>query len=572
MRQLFTAFGCMAALLFTLPSAVAKDYRKLLNAHTLTNNYGKEVPLSSFQSKPVVVLAFIGTECPLAKLYGPRLNDIQERFGDRGVQILGIASNTQDSLTELTAYVNRHNIRFPVLKDLGNKLADDVGATRTPEVFVLDAKGVVQYQGRIDDQYGVGYAKPESDNSDLAQALEELLSGKPVSVPKTNAIGCIIGRVKQAAPQGEITFAKHIAPILNARCVECHREGELAPFTLTSYEDVLGWEETILEVIADNRMPPWHANPDKSLHFSNDTRLTQKEISTLRTWVKNGMPEGDASDLPPPPKFVDGWRIPEPDEIFEMEKSFEVPAQGVVDYQRFIIDPGFKEDKYIYAAEARPGNRSVVHHIILYVLPPGERRTRLTDMVVGYAPGSVPVLLEEGVAMKIPAGSRFVFEMHYTPNGSPQKDKSYVGVCYADKEDVENELKVRVAIQPRFRIPPNQDDVPVKADYTFEQDELLVSLMPHMHLRGKSFDFIADYPDGTSESLLDVPNYDFNWQTKYILAKPKLIPSGTRIRCKATYNNSESNLVNPDPNSWVGWGEQSFDEMMIGFLETIPTR
>lgn len=572
MKQLFAVLVCVAAFLGSISPASAKDYREVLDSYTLTNNYGKDIPLSSFANKPVIVLAFIGTECPLAKLYGPRLNQIQQKFGDQGVQILGIASNTQDSLTELTAYVNRHEIKFPVLKDLGNKLADAVEATRTPEVFVLDAQRVVRYQGRIDDQYGVGYAKPESNKSDLSIALSELLAGKPVSIPRTDAIGCFIGRVKEKAAKGNITFTKDVAPILNARCVECHREGELAPFTLTSYEDVLGWEDTMLEVIADNRMPPWHADPNKSLHFSNDTRLSEKEKATLRTWVENGMPEGDASDMPPPPKFVDGWRIPEPDEIFEMEEAFNVPAEGTVDYQRFMIDPGYTEDKYVIAAEARPGNRSVVHHIILYFVPPGERRWRLTDMVVGYAPGSVPVELEEGVAMKIPAGSRYVFEVHYTPNGSPQTDRSYVGVRYADKKDVEKELKVRIAADNKLRIPPNADNHPVEADYLFRQDEMLVSLMPHMHLRGKSFDFIAKYPDGTSESLLDVPNYDFNWQTKYILAEPKLMPSGTRIECKATYNNSESNLVNPNPNKWIHWGEQSWDEMMIGFLETIPTK
>ena len=571
MRQLFAVLSCISAMCCAISATGANNYKEVLNSYTLANNYGKQVPLSSFDEKKIVVLAFIGTECPLAKLYGPRLNQIQQEFGEQGVQILGIASNKQDSLTELTAYVHRYEISFPVLKDVGNKLADELAASRTPEVFVLDADRTVRYQGRIDDQYGVGYSKAKSNNSSLSTAITELLAGKAVSNPKTKAIGCIIGRVKDEPPTGEITFNKHVAPILNARCVECHRSGEIGPFNLTSYEDVLGWEETILEVIADNRMPPWHADP-KFGHFSNDARLSDKEKGLLNQWVSNGMPEGDPKDLPEPPKFVEGWRIPEPDEVFEMKREFDVPAEGVVDYQRFVIDPGFTEDKYIYAAEARPGNRSVVHHIILYVVPPGERRTRLTDMVVGYAPGSLPVHLKNGVAMKIKAGSKFVFEMHYTPNGSPQTDKSYVGVCYADKADVEKEIFGRVAIQHRFRIPPRADNHVVTADYTSRSDEMLVSMMPHMHLRGKAFKYEAHYPDGTKEVLLDVPNYDFNWQTKYVLAEPKKLPRATRILCTAVFDNSEGNLVNPDPDQTVGWGEQSWDEMMIGFMETIPVK
>ncbi len=558
--------------LSVLPSlAIANDFQEVLDSSRLTNNYGKEVALRELSDKPIVVLAFLGTECPLAKLYGPRLNDIQQEFADRGVAIIGISSNKQDSLTELTAFVNRHQISYPILKDVGNRLADAFKATRTPEVFVLDSERKLRYHGRIDDQYGVGYARETTIRSDLTVAIEELLAGKPVSTPETKAIGCIIGRVKEVEPTGEVTFTKHIAPVLNARCIQCHREGEIGPFTLTSYEDVLGWEETILEVIADNRMPPWHANPEYG-HFANDARLSEDEKDLLATWVANGMPEGDPADLPEPPKFVEGWRIPEPDQIFKMDaQPFQVPAQGVVDYQRFVVDPGWDEDKYIYAAEARPDNRRVVHHILVYVIPPGATRTDLENVLVGYAPGSLPVRLENGIALKIPAKSKFVFEMHYTPNGSSEKDLSYVGVCFIDKQDVKQEIQGRIAATNRFAIPPGDPNYEVTArPYRSPKDELLLSMTPHMHLRGKAFRYQAIYPNGSSEILLDVPNYDFNWQLKYILAEPKLLPAGTQIICSATYDNSEQNLVNPDPTREVRWGDQSWDEMMIGFFDTLP--
>lgn len=310
------------------------------------------------------------------------MTDIQNRYKDRGVQIIGVNSNTQDSLTEMNAYVHRHEIGFPTLKDLGNKVADAVGAKRITEVFLLDRDRRVRYHGRIDDQYGVGYSRESESQSELSVAIEELLDGKEVSNPSTTAVGCHIGRVKHVEPTGAVTFNKHIAPILNNHCVSCHRAGEVAPFTLTSYDDVLGWEDTILEVIADNRMPPWYADPDHG-SFSNDPRLSDSERELISTWVDNGMPEGDARDLPQAPEFVEGWRIGKPDKVYKMPEAFPVPAEGVVEYKYFTVDPEWDEDKYIVATEARPGNRSVVHHIIAYVIPPGEKKPDRNTMLAG---------------------------------------------------------------------------------------------------------------------------------------------------------------------------------------------
>jgi peroxiredoxin len=574
MRRLTISAICIASVLLLSSATLlsANDYRSVFQQFKLDNSYGKQVALDEFADKPVVVLAFLGTECPLAKLYGPRLNALHRQYSERGVVFLGINSNKQDSLTELNAYVHRFEIEFPMLKDVGNRLADALQATRTPEVFVFDSARDLRYHGRIDDQYGVGYARGTAEQSDLKIAIDELLAGKPVSTPETKAIGCIIGRVKQVAASGEVTYSKDIAPILNARCVQCHREGEIGPFTLTSYDDVPGWEETILEVIEDNRMPPWNANPDYG-HFANDARLSQEEVLALRTWIANGMPEGDPGDLPPAPSFIEGWRIPEPDQVFAMrDLPFDVPAEGVVDYQRFIVDPGWTEDKYVFAAEARPQNRSVVHHILVYIIPPGSRGMNLRHVLVGYAPGSLPVHYEDGLAIKVPAGSRFVFEMHYTPNGIEQSDLSYAGVCFIDKEKVTRIVEGQMAITQNFRIPPYDPGYEVTAQYRSRKDELLLSMTPHMHVRGKSFRYEAFYPDGEQEILLDVPNYDFNWQLKYILQQPKKLPEGTRILCTAVYDNSEKNLVNPDPSRSVTWGDQSWEEMMIGFLDTVPVK
>lgn len=538
----------------------------------LRSHQGREWTQADFDDKELVVVAFLGTECPLVKLYGPRLQSLQEEFSDR-LAVIGINSNTQDSLTEMKAYAERSGVTFPLLKDLNNKVADQFDAKRTPEVFLLDKDRQVRYHGRVDDQYDVGITRDEADRHDLRVAIEELLAGKEVSVPKTEVVGCHIGRVRETEPTGTVTYTKHIAKIINSRCVECHRDGELAPFTLTSYEDLMGWEDTICEVIEENRMPPWFANPEHGT-FHNDARLSKEEKELIYQWVENGMPEGDPADLPTPPTFTKGWRIPKPDQVFKMDdKPFTVKAQGTIDYKHFMVDPGWDEDKYISAAEARPDNKSVVHHILVYILPPGERRrrdTRLDKILVGYAPGSMPVMLDEGVALKVEAGSKLLFQMHYTPNGYEQQDQSYAGVKFIDKKDVKTLARGRVAINTDFRIPPNASDHVVKSDYHVSRDEMLVAMTPHMHLRGKSFRYEAVYPDGDKEILLDVPNYDFNWQLKYILKEPKLLPKGTTILCTASYDNSEQNPVNPDPSDRVSWGDQSWQEMMIGFFDTIP--
>lgn len=284
------------------------------------------------------------------------------------------------------------------------------------------------------------------------------------------------------------------------------------------------------------------------------------------------MPEGNPADLPAETRFVDGWRIPQPDQVFYMrDEAFEVPAQGTVDYKHFVVDPEWDEDKYIYAAEARPDNTSVVHHILVYVLPPGQRRNAdLRSVLVGYAPGSTPVVLEDGLAIRVPAGSKLLFQLHYTPNGREQLDRSYAGVCFTDKKDVTKLLNGRIAIKTDFEIPPQAENCVVTAECKLRKDEMLLSMTPHLHLRGTSFRYEAVYPDGSREVLLDVPDYDFNWQLKYRLAEPKLLPKGTTVLCTATYDNSEGNPVNPDPNKTVRWGDQSWEEMMIGFFDTIP--
>ncbi|MEM7233870.1 MAG: redoxin domain-containing protein [Planctomycetota bacterium] len=546
---------------------------------------GREVPeqkLRDFRGKEhevkiggdtrAAVVVFIGTHCPLAKLYGPRLSELEKRYAKKGVAFFAIDSNRQDTLQHLSHYATKHGITFPVLKDGDHSVSDAYGAERTPEAFVLDAKRVVRFQGRIDDQYGVGYSRPKANVHHVADALDDLLAGRKVRTPYVEPVGCIVGRAPKKAPKGSVTYSKHIAPILNRSCVECHREGEIAPFPLTNYDEVAGWAETILEVIDDGRMPPWHANPAHG-KFKNDSRLADADKKLIYSWVDDGTPEGNPKDLPKPPTFATGWRIDKPDAVIRMPRAFEVPAEGTVPYQYFSVDPGWKEGRWVKVAEAIPDARSVVHHIILFFVPPGAERYRdqlvFQNMIASMAPGLPPTRYVDGAAKYVPKGSKLMFQMHYTPDGSKHKDQSHVGLIFAKDGEVKKEVRSRMAVNFRFRIPPGADNHRVESGYRFGRDSQLISLLPHMHLRGKSFRYTAMYPTGKQEILLDVPKYDFNWQNVYTLAEPKKMPAGTVIRCVAHFDNSEGNLANPDPTDSVRWGDQTWEEMMLGALDYV---
>ncbi len=538
----------------------------------LADPKGSQHGLVDLQDARLVAVVFVGTECPLTRLYGRKLASLAAAYAGRGVQFVAIDSNLQDTAPEIAAWANEYDITFPVLQDVGNQVADQFAAVRTPEVFLLDAERVIRYRGRIDDQYTPGIQKPQAGRRDLTLAIDELLAGKLVSEPEQPAVGCFIGRVTQPAV-GEVTYSKQVARIFQARCVECHRQGEIGPFALTSYEEAVGWGETIREVVDQGRMPPWFADPAHG-KFLNDARLSDREKQTITEWVTAGCPQGDPQDLPEPRKFLDGWNIPEPDLVLKMsEKPFQVPAEGVVEYQHFAIDPGFSEDKWIVASEARPGNRSVVHHILVFLKPPGEPYELLKgSLLAAYAPGSPARQAPPGLAKRIPAGSQIIMQIHYTPTGKPQEDMSSFGLSFCDAKDVKQRVESGFAPNFGFLIPPGAKDYPVKSQYRFAADRLLMSLTPHMHVRGKSYRYEAVYPDGASEVLLEVPRWDFNWQLDYELAEPKLMPKGTLLRCEAHFDNSTENLANPDPTKWVRWGDQTWEEMQIGWftMATLP--
>lgn len=389
----------------------------------------------------------------------------------------------------------------------------------------------------------------------------------------------LVPSVLAAAP----VFHKDVLPILQKNCQSCHRPGEAGPMSFLTYKETRPWAKAIREAVQLRKMPPWFADPAHG-SFQNDRRLSEQEIGILAAWADNGSPEGDPKDAPKPVAFVEGWNIGTPDVVLEMPGEYDVPASGTIEYQHFVVPTHFTEDKWVRVVELRPGNRAVVHHAAVFVRPPTSEwmheakigqafssqdsaHQDLSDELLDFhVPGSVPHALEPGQAKLIPAGSDLIFQLHYTPNGKPTKDRSRLGIIFAKEIPVERVFTLPV-INHDFVIPPGAAAFKVDAKMIVQDDTSLVSLNPHMHLRGKAFEFRAVYPTGESQVLLRVPNYNFAWQLQYYLKRPLALPRGTRIELTAWYDNSANNPANPDPTKEVRWGDQSWEEMMVGTLD-----
>ena len=563
---------------------------------TLRDTAGKAVSLYDFRGKQAGVLVFTGVDCPVSALYMARLADLALEYEARGVVFLAIDSNAGETAERVAGHAQDHGVTFPVLMDPGGRVADLLLAGRTSEALVLDGGARLLYRGAIDDQYTQAAHKDAPTRKFLVEALEAVLDGRRPAVTATEVAGCPIERSRTGAagrslrriraappevvaaregaeptrPVGAVTFAANVAPILQAKCQSCHRPGQAAPFSLRSFDDARRHASSIREAVEDRRMPPWHADP-RFGRFENDRSLSEDQRATLLAWIDQGVPSGDLKAAPAPKSFPDGWTIGTPDAVFSMPERYTVAAQGTLPYQRFRVPTGFTEDRWVQAAEARPGDRSVVHHILIYVDDGDSRKGRRDSSdahLCGYAPGDLPSVYPPGTAKLVPAGSDLVFEVHYTPNGVMKADRSAVGLIFA-REPVTRRALTRGISEHRFAIPPGAADHPVTSSVTVPRAAHILSFMPHMHLRGKDFQYTATFPDGRREVLLSVPAYDFAWQSAYRLAEPAAMPAGTRIDCLAHFDNSDGNPANPDPTRTVTWGDQTFEEMMIGYIDYV---
>src|SRR5688500_15432421 len=444
--------------------------------------------------------------------------------------------------------------------------------------------------------------------------LNALLVGLAASLAVV-AIGHAQSQGPAATGSSAPTFSRDVAPIMFNKCASCHRPGEVAPMSLLSYGDARPWAGAIRQKVSTRAMPPWHADPAHGT-FRNDLRLSDREIDTIVRWVDGGAREGDRAALPPLPKFPEGWQIGTPDAVFQMAQEFEIPESGEIPYQYFEVPTNFTEDRWMQAGEVRAGDRAHVHHIIVYVRQPvrtvrpnvvtvrpianataspqaapaatAERRAAAAAalaarpaagaaqgagrppgggdaMLVNWAVGEDAPVHMPGTAKRIPAGSTLIFQVHYTTNGKPGRDRSRIGLVFA-KEPPQREIRTGLITNATFAIPPGAGDHAVEAEATFSEDVKIWSMHPHMHLRGKDMTYTATYPDGRKEILLRVPKYDFGWQTDYWLAQPLLLPKGTKVHVSAHFDNSPANRANPDPKATVRWGDQTWEEMMIGFF------
>jgi len=416
-------------------------------------------------------------------------------------------------------------------------------------------------------------------------------------------LGLACAALAAAAPvPSQPTFYKDVLPVLEKNCQNCHRPGEAGPMSFMSYESTRPWAKAIKSAVVSKKMPPWFADPHYG-KFANDRSLSDQDVKTLVAWVDNGAQAGDPKEAPQPVTFAEGWAIGQPDQVFEIPTPVDVPASGVLDYKYVVMHTGFTADKYVQFAETRPTDRAHVHHIIVFIREPGNPwlkdapigvafvpSTDLPrpkaegrggrgggggegggggfggDFLAGYAPGTIPDTLKPGQAKLIPAGSDLVFQLHYTADGKPGVDRSKVGVIFSKAQPTERVLTL-AATNPRFTIPPGDPNYEVDSKLTLQADSTLTMMLPHMHLRGKDFEYRVTYPDGKTETILRVPNYSFNWQLSYYLAQPLHLPKGTTIECTAHYDNSVNNPSNPDATKEVHYGEQSWDEMMFGFFD-----
>jgi hypothetical protein len=393
----------------------------------------------------------------------------------------------------------------------------------------------------------------------------------------------VVGAAGLADAQS-VTFYKEVLPVLQKNCQTCHRPGEAAPFSLLTYESSRPWAKAIKAAVLTKKMPPWFAGPH-STAFTNDRSLSDADVKTLAAWADSGAAAGDPKDAPRPLEWTEGWAIGKPDVVFEPPSAVAIREKGTIEYQYVIVPTGFTEDKYIQFAEARPSDREHTHHIVAYIRPPGskwldgypvgrafeptnakEGGTGQKEFFVGFAPGTLPERMQPGHAKLIRAGSDVVFQLHYTANGKPGADRPKLGLVFAKDRPAVRVQTVAAQLED-FEIPAGDANFRLQATFKLERDATLVNLFPHMHVRGKSFEYQITYPTGETETVLTVPHYSFNWQLTYDLQSPRVLPKGTIVQATAWYDNSAANPMNPDPTVVVHDGEQSWDEMLVGFFD-----
>lgn len=521
--------------------------------------------LDDFPQARAFVLVFTNTTCPVAQRYLPTLKTLEQEYRPQGAQFLAINVGADDSIRAVAAHALTHAMEFPFVKDSEGTCVAALGVERTPEVVVLDGERRLRYRGRIDDQYRLGGTRATPTRRDLVEALTAVLAGGNVAIAETPVDGCPIPRPQAAPLNTKVTFAGEVAPILRKHCVDCHRPGTTAPFSLVSYRDAKAQAEGIVEVVKDGRMPPWYAS-ETTDHFINRRGLSAEEKQTIALWVRSGMELGDATKLPPPPTIPeDRWLIGKPDLVLKAPRH-DIPAEGLVDYKYVILPYVFLNDTWVQGVQILPDNQRVVHHCNMAYLVAGDS-TKKANFITGTVPGGDPMTLDSGVGFRIPRGAALVLQIHYVTTGKPEQCQIAVGFKHADGVIQKQLRHMLLDSKNRFAIPPGAPAHPVSDSRVLDCDAVGVGLFVHMHVRGRDMTFRAVRPDGKSETLLVVPNYNFDWQMPYRWQPGTMkLPKGTRLEALAHYDNSSFNPYNPDAKATVKYGQQTHEEMFNGFV------
>ncbi|AMV25663.1 Thiol-disulfide oxidoreductase ResA [Gemmata sp. SH-PL17] len=575
------------------PAESKSDPKPVAN-FTLTDTAGGKWSLTDQKAK-AIVFAFLSCECPMSNGYVPALADVATKFAEKGVVVVGIHADPDESVERVAKHTKEYKISFPVLRDPTHAATAPLGAKTTPEVVILDEKFVVRYRGRIDDGYSARM-KPKATVSrhDLTTALDEILAGKAVSVPETKALGCPIPDPvkKDAAADAPVTFYKDVLPVMQNYCQSCHRPDQVGPFSLVNYKQVAKWADTSLEEMHAKRMPPWKPAPNPLL--TGARAIPDEAVKTVEKWIAGGKLEGDPKDAPAAPKFPEGWTLGEPDLVLEAPSETTIAASGKDHFRVVVFPTNLPEDKFVVAMEVKPGNPRVVHHTLQLVDTSGKARALQakakpkaddadhgpgypvsmgwgffpdrSGMLGGWAPGAIPKKLPDGIGQKLPKGADVCVQFHYHRTGKEEKDRTKIGLYFA-KTPVKQPFRSIPATGVFLSIPAGEKEFKVDSSWKLTEDVTLYRLSPHMHLLGKDIEMTATVPDGKEQTLVRIPAWDYNWQEQYELKEPMKLPKGTVLRVRATYDNSASNPHNPSsPPQTVRFGEQTTNEMCFVFL------
>ncbi len=553
---------------------------------------GKATTLHALKGKPVVVV-FLSFECPVSNSYAPVLNEMAKEHGAR-VSFLAVAPISEPA-AGLAKQAKEFDLAFPLYRDDQLTAARTFGAMKVPEAFVLDANLNLRYRGRIDDAYAERLVpKKKFDRHDLRDAVEAVLTGKEIKEPTTEAVGCPIFYPREKVATGKVTYHRDVLPILQNHCQQCHRPGEVGPFSLMSYQQAVTWGDDIKSYTHSKKMPPW--KPAESAPMKGERKMSEKEVATLAAWVDGGMPEGDPKDAPPAKKFTDGWTLGQPDLVLEPKEETIVGARGGDLFRCYVLPTGLTEDKFVVAYEVRAGNPRVVHHTLHFLDTQGRaRRIEEREMkrekkpdekdrgpgynsrmgpgffppsgdIGGWAPGLRPYYLPDGVGYYLPKDADVVMQMHYHRTGRVEKDRTKLGLYFA-KKPADKPLQP-IAVPARFlTVPAGNANYKVKGDLWLAQDTTLHNTTPHMHLLGKSIKVTMTPPGGETKTLVNITEWDYNWQETYFFKEPIKAPAGTRLSVEGVFDNSANNPRNPStPPRTVIIGEQTTNEMCFGFL------